>query len=127
MSTSGIVNVVLTLILIVAGFYLANRIARNSQVREEQIMQHGRDIIITILSMKQSGLFINNNPVIEMSLRVEEPAKNKSWLVEKHDETAWLIAVASYNVGNVYQGKIDDKDHIIFVKDASGKPLLAAP
>ncbi len=89
MSTSEVVNVVLTLILIVAAFYLANRIARNSHVREEQIMQHGRDIIITIMSMKQAGLFINNNPVREMSLRVEEPAKNKSWLIEKHTEAAW--------------------------------------
>lgn len=38
-----------------------------------------------------------------------------------------VIAVDSYHVGNVYQGEIDDKDNVIFVKDASGKPLLTAP
>lgn len=125
MSTTGIVNVVGTVIILIVGFYLANRVARNSQVREEQILVNGRDVTIAIMSMKQSGLFINNNPVIEMSLRLEEPGKGKSWVVEKHDETAWLIAVASYNIGSIYQGKIDDNNRIAFVKDPSGKPLLA--
>jgi hypothetical protein len=63
--------------------------------KEQDILANGSDVNITILSMKQSGLFINNNPVIEMSLRVEQPQFNKSWLVEKHNETAWLIAVAA--------------------------------
>ena len=125
-STFDIVNVVATLVLIVIGFTLAKRVARNLQRKEEDILANGSDVDITILSMKQSGLFINNNPVIEMSLRVEQPQFNKSWLVEKHNETAWLIAVAAYQVGNVYQGKQGQKDKsLVFVKDGSGKPLLA--
>ncbi|MHB9327955.1 hypothetical protein ACP3S7_10460 [Phytobacter ursingii] len=125
-STFDIVNVVATLVLIVIGFGLAKRVVRNSQRKEQDILANGSDVNITILSMKQSGLFINNNPVIEMSLRVEQPQFNKSWLVEKHNETAWLIAVAAYQSGNVYQGKLgqDDKS-LVFVKDGSGKPLPA--
>lgn len=125
-STFDIVNAVVTIVLIVIVFSLAKRVARNLQRKEEDILANGSDVDITILSMKQSGLFINNNPVIEMSLRVEQPQFNKSWLVEKHNETAWLIAVAAYQVGNVYQGKQGQKDKsLVFVKDGSGKPLLA--
>ncbi|MGK9176011.1 hypothetical protein KXR87_22795 [Yokenella regensburgei] len=76
------------------------------------------------MPMKQSGLFINSSPVNGMSLRLEEPGNGKSWIVEKHDETAWLIAVASYNIGNIYQGEIDEKNNITVVKDPGGKPLL---
>lgn len=125
-STFDIVNAVVTIVLIVIVFSLAKRVARNLQRKEEDILANGSDVDITILSMKQSGLFINNNPVIEMSLRVEQPQFSKSWLVEKHNETAWLIAVAAYQVGNVYQGKQGQKDNsLVFVKDGSGKPLLA--
>jgi hypothetical protein len=107
-------------------FRAGKRVARNLERKEQDILTNGSDVNITILSMKQSGLFINNNPVIEMSLRVEQPQFNKSWLVEKHNETAWLIAVAAYQVGNVYQGKLGQNDKsLVFVKDGSGKPLPA--
>lgn len=128
MSLFNIVNVVVTLSLMALIWHLAQRVVRNSQQREEIVLERGSDVNVTILSMKQNGLFINNNPVIDMSLRIEERANKKSWLVENHQETAYLIAVGSYQVGNVYQGKFDNKtNNIIFVKDASGKPLLAAP
>lgn len=108
-STFDIVNVVVTIVLICLIFGLAKRVVRNSQRKEQDILANGSDVNITILSMKQSGLFINNNPVIEMSLRVEQPQFNKSWLVEKHNETAWLIAVAAYQSGNVYQASSRQK------------------
>lgn len=125
-STFDMVNVVVTIVLICLFFGLAKRVARNLERKEQDILANGSDVNITILSMKQSGLFINNNPVIEMSLRVEQPQFNKSWLVEKHNETAWLIAVAAYQPGNIYQGKLGQNDKsLVFVKDGSGKPLPA--
>lgn len=88
-------------------------------------MENGSDVQITILSMKQNGLFLNNNPVVEMSLRVTD-LHGKSWLVEKHEETVLLIALDKYQVGDVYDGKFDIKtSSILFVKDESGKPIRA--
>ena len=125
MSLFNIVNAVVTLSLCALIWYFAHRVVRNSQEREQTVLEQGRDVNVTILTMKQNGLFINNNPVIDMTLRVEDKANQKSWLVEKHQETAYLIAVASYLVGGVYYGKVEVKTgKIVFVKDASGKPLL---
>ncbi|AER32200.1 hypothetical protein ACVWWU_001039 [Pantoea sp. PA1] len=125
MSISGIVNVVLTILVIFACYYFANKIVRGSQQREQTIIENGSDVQITILSMKQNGLFLNNNPVVEMSLRVTD-LHGKSWLVEKHEETVLLIALDKYQVGDVYDGKFDIKtSSILFVKDESGKPIRA--
>ncbi|WP_437889015.1 hypothetical protein [Phytobacter sp. V91] len=126
MSLFNIVNVVVTLSLCALIWYFAHRVVRNSQERELTVLEQGRDVNVTILTMKQNGLFINNNPVIDMSLHVEDKANQKSWLVEKHQETACLIAVDSYLLGGVYYGKVEAKTgRIVFVKDLSGKPLLA--
>ena len=126
MSLFNIVNAVVTLSLCALIWYFAHRVVRNSQEREQTVLEQGRDVNVTILTMKQNGLFINNNPVIDMTLRVEDKANQTSWLVEKHHETAYLIAVASYQVGGIYHGKVEEKTgKIVFVKDSSGKPLLA--
>ncbi|MGK9176012.1 hypothetical protein KXR87_22800 [Yokenella regensburgei] len=124
MSLFNVVNIVVTLSLSAIIIYFAHRVVRNSQEREQTVLEQGSDVNITILTMKQNGLFINNNPVIDMSLRVEDVKNQKSWLVEKHQETAWLIAVASYQVGEVYYGKVENKTgKIVFVKDGSGRPV----
>jgi hypothetical protein len=123
MSISSVVNIVLTVLIIAGCYYLANRVIRNSQQHEQSVMNIGGDVYVTILSMKQNGLFLNNNPVIEMSLRIEDPNAKETWMLEKYNETVLLIALDAYQVGHKYQAKIDDKKNIIFVKDNSGKPL----
>ncbi|VYU77905.1 hypothetical protein [Metakosakonia massiliensis] len=128
MSLFNIIITVVAFVLMALFWHLANRVVRNSQQREEVFLASGHDVNVTILSMRQNGLFINNNPVIDMTLRVEEPVNHKSWLIENHQETAYIIAVGSYQVGNMYKGKFDSKaNKVLLVKDASGKPLLAAP
>lgn len=125
MSISWIINAVLTFLIIFVCFHFANRIVKNSQQREHSIMEQGDDVYVTILSMKQSGVFINNNPVVTMDLRVANAADNKTWLLEKHDETIQLIALDAYQVGSIYRAKLDSKTKsIVFVTDSSnGKPL----
>lgn len=125
MSISWVINAVLTFLIIFVSFYFANRIVKNSQQREHSIMEQGDDVYVTILSMKQSGVFINNNPVVTMDLRVANAADNKTWLLEKHDETIQLIALDAYQVGSIYRAKLDSKTKsIVFVTDPSnGKPL----
>ncbi|WEF30314.1 hypothetical protein PYR66_11770 [Klebsiella aerogenes] len=125
MSISWIINAVLTFLIIFVCFYFANRIVKNSQQREQNIIEQGDDAYATILSMKQSGLFINNNPVVTMDLRVANATDGKTWLLEKHDETIQLITLDAYQVGSVYKVKLDSKNNsIVFIKDPSnGKPL----
>ncbi|QKJ85806.1 hypothetical protein PMPD1_0834 [Paramixta manurensis] len=124
MSIFGVVNVVGTLLIIAVCFYIANRIVKNSQKREWELTNNGVVVSATILSMKQTGLFLNNNPVLELNLRVKSEKEQRTWLVEKHQETAMLIAVASYEVGGVYEARVGKNDNdILLVKDASGKPI----
>ncbi|MBW1216539.1 hypothetical protein QM637_15525 [Pantoea allii] len=125
MSILSVINIVLTVLIIFASYYLANKIVRSSHQFEKAVIENGSDVQITILSMKQNGLFLNNNPVVEMSLRVTD-SHGKRWLVEKHEETVILIALDKYQVGDVYDGKFDIKtSSILFVKDEDGKPIRA--
>lgn len=125
MSILSVINIVLTVLVIFASYYLANKIVRSSHQFEKAVIENGSDVQITILSMKQNGLFLNNNPVVEMSLRVTD-SHGKRWLVEKHEETVILIALDKYQVGDVYDGKFDIKtSSILFVKDEDGKPIRA--
>lgn len=125
MSISWVINAALTILIMVAGFHFANRIVKNAQQREQSILEQGDDVYVTILSMKQSGVFINNNPVVTMALRVANVADNKTWLLEKHNETIQLITLDAYQVGAVYRAKLDSKTKsIVFVTAPSnGKPL----
>jgi len=117
MTPGWIINAVLTFVIIFIGFYLANRIVKNSQRREQRIIENGNDIQVTILAMRQTGLFINNNPVIDMDL----------WLVEKHQETVLLITLDAWQVGVTYEAKLDPKDNaIVFVRDINDKPKLTS-
>ncbi|QKJ85803.1 hypothetical protein PMPD1_0831 [Paramixta manurensis] len=124
MSVSSVVNVILTIIIFAIALYIANRVIKGSQRREEILTASGRPAKATILSMKQNGLFLNNNPVLDLKLKIELLNEPHSWLVEKHQETAMLIAVASYEVGGVYEARVGKNDNdILLVKDASGKSI----
>ncbi|KAA9002634.1 hypothetical protein FJU30_03615 [Affinibrenneria salicis] len=124
MTTSGVVNVIATLVIVVVVFYLANRIVKSSASREKELTANGAVVRATILSMHQSGLFLNNNPVLELKLKIETEPANKSWLVEKHQETAFLIALSSYEVGGIYDARMGKNENdILLVKDDSGKPV----
>lgn len=41
------------------------------QAREERFVADGKEVSATVLSLKQTGLFLNYNPVVDMSLRIE--------------------------------------------------------
>ncbi|MGG6102443.1 hypothetical protein QNH99_09100 [Pantoea allii] len=123
MSTLSVINFFLTFFIIFISYYIANKIVKKSHQRESDIIEKGSDVEITILSMKQNGILLNNNPVVEMSLRVTD-SHRKSWLVEKHEETVLLIALDIYQVGNIYNGKFDSKGNsVLFVRDESGRPI----
>lgn len=117
-------DVVITFAIIAVSYYLAKKIIRGSQLREQSLLQNGIDVNVTILSLKQTGLFINNNPVAEMKLRVVDPLTGNSWLVEKHKEAILLITLDVWQVGNIYHAKTDiEKKQIFFVRDNNDRPI----
>lgn len=123
MSLSIAINFVLTFVIIFSCYYFANKIVKSSHQREKIINGKGSDVEITILSMEQSGLFLNNNPVIEMNLRITDDNR-KALLVEKHKETVLLISLDKYQVGNSYKGKYDiNNDKFVFERSGSGMPI----
>lgn len=127
MTPGWIINAVLTFVIIFICFYFANRIVKNSQRREQLMIENGKDAQVTILTMQQTGLFINNNPVIEMDLRVKDLASGKTWLLEKHKETVLLMTLDAWQVGVIYQAKVEPKDNaIVFVRDINDKPKMAS-
>ncbi|WP_232238947.1 hypothetical protein [Serratia rubidaea] len=119
-------NIILTFTIILVCYYFANRVIKGSRRREQGIIEQGADVYVTILSLKQSGLFINNNPVIEMDLRLENPESQAVWMLEKHRETVPQIALSAYQLGLVYQAKANGKNDFVFIKDNSGKPVAVS-
>ncbi|MCP2231903.1 MULTISPECIES: hypothetical protein [Erwinia] len=125
MDMPWILNALLVISLILAMNFFVRRAIKKSQLHRENITNKGTSVNLTILSMKQSGVFINNCPVLLLKLRVEDVATGDNWVIDEFKETALLIALNDYQSGNVYQGKLDrNKSEIIFVRDPGGKPIL---
>lgn len=72
-----VANVILTFVIILVCYYFANRTVKRNRQREQVMTERGADVYVTILSLKQSDVFINNNPVVEMDLQLENPEKKK--------------------------------------------------
>jgi hypothetical protein len=55
---------------VIYGVYSA---ARGNSSEKQQLLQSGTPATAQVLSIKQTGTFINNNPQVEMSLRIQPP------------------------------------------------------
>lgn len=117
----------IALVIVLFGFhYFVKYRLKKYQEREQSFINQEIDVNVAVLSMKQTGMLLNNNPVVEMDLRVESPVNGEAWLLEKHKETIMLVTLADWKVGSIYQAKTDqNKSKIVFVRDSNDKPLLA--
>lgn len=119
-----IFNFIATFIIIGACYFFAKQVIKKSKSHEEKLMAHGIKAIATILSIRQSGLFINNNPVLDLKLRITTLEDNHSYLIENYKETALLIALDSYKVGKTYNIRIGiNETDIQFERDSTGRPV----
>lgn len=122
-------NYIFVAVMIVIMFVFHNFVKyriKKYQQREQYFISEGHDVNAIILSMRQIGIFFNNNPVVEMKLRIEDVITNKTWLVEAHKETIMLITIDAWQVGNKYQAKTDEEEKkIVFVRDGNDRPLLS--
>ncbi len=125
MSSFNIFKIIVTFLIIGACFYMANRFVSKSKEKSRELSENGTKATATILSMQQSGLFLNQNPVLDLSLRINNPMTGRTYLIEKHKETALLMSLDAYQVGGVYEIRIGNKDdEIQFEMGNDGKPIL---
>ncbi|MGF6189309.1 hypothetical protein [Serratia sp. 2723] len=119
-----IFNLISTLVIILIGSYFTKKVIKNSKLHEEWLAVNGIKATATILSMRQSGMFINYNPVLDLKLRITKQDDECSYIVEAYKETALLIALDSYKVGATYKIRIGKNENDIqFERDDSGRPI----
>lgn len=124
MDFSWVLNALLVVFLILAMNFFTKRVIKKSQLHRENMINKGSSVNLTILSMKQSGIFINNCPVLFLKLRVEDVATGDNWIIDEFKETALLIALSDYQSGKIYQGELGrQRNEVIFVHDSNGKPV----
>jgi cbb3-type cytochrome oxidase subunit 3 len=59
-------------------FFFLSRIGKGNSEEKARLLRDGMPGVATVLAAKQTGLFINKNPQVEMTLRVQ-PASGASY------------------------------------------------
>ena len=96
MDLAWILNAVLVVFLIVSMNFFVRKAIKKSKLHREDITNEGTSVNLTSLSMKQSGTFINNCPVLLLKLRIHDVATGDNWVIDEFRETALLIALSDY-------------------------------
>ncbi|WKB53781.1 hypothetical protein [Eleftheria terrae] len=82
---------------------------------EREIRNHGRPAVATVLSARQTGSWVANNPELELLLRIQEegaPARQ-----QQATKIVPLAAAALFQPGVEMRLRIDPKDPGAFVFD----------
>jgi hypothetical protein len=111
------VGVSLLLVLIFAGLYLKQR-------GEQRVLAEGLKGTAQILGMTQTGAYVNNQPQVELHLRVEAPGLAPYELRKRF--IVPLIALGNLSGGQL-RVAIDREDHENVVIDWSQVPAAAIP
>lgn len=91
-----------TLVMLIAGLAMRGRAARRSR-----IMTSGIDGTATITGMTQTGMFINNNPVVQFEATIETPTGTYP---ASFRQMVPLISVGQLQVGARLAVKVDPND-----------------
>ena len=98
------------LVVIVGG---ALAISFGGEIRREmqrkQLVAEGADARATVVSLRQTGKFINDNPEVALGLSVQ-PEAGEAFEVEVV-QTIAQVELASYHVGAEVEVKYDPADH----------------
>ncbi len=107
-----------TLVMLVAGLAMRRRAARRGR-----ILSSGIDGTATITGMTQTGMFINNNPVVEFQANIETPTGSYPATFR---QMVPLISVGQLQVGARLAVKVDPNDPQGIVL-AQGAPSTVPP
>ncbi len=123
MVMTGGIFVVVAIILIVAGFFIGR-----SAARSDQILQTGIPGSATITGLTQTGVYLNENPQIQMNLLVQLPGEVP--YAANHKEFVPLMLLGRLSSGAPLSVRVDQLDRSKIVIDWSGTgfaPPQAAP
>lgn len=75
-----------------------------------------------IVSMQQTSVFLNNNPVVAFTLEIN--ARRKQFTIADHREVVLYIAMNRYEENGVYSLLLGENDRdVAFEKDSLGYPI----
>jgi len=101
---SGIFGLVITVAAIAVPIYLI----RNNQKRAQDLMAKGTQGEATILELEDTGMFVNNNPRVKLTLEIRMPMYPTYQLTKT--ATVPIIRIAQVQVGSVVQVMVDMSD-----------------
>jgi hypothetical protein len=90
----------------------------------KQVEANGKSATATILSVKETGLVINNTvAVVKLQLRVE-PLNEAPFEVSQEKEISMITGLGGYSVGAHLKVKYDPdhKDHLVILSEADPSP-----
>lgn len=93
--------------IVTGGMLLGGLAMRGRAARRQRIMEQGLDGTATITGMTQTGMFINNNPVVEFQADVETPTGQYPATFK---QMVPLISVGQLRVGAKLAVKVDPMD-----------------
>lgn len=76
-----------------------------------------------ILSMRQTTVFLNNNPVVAFTLEIT--AKRRQFTLTDHREVVLYVAMSRYQENRIYSVLVGENENdVMFEKDSFGYPIL---
>ncbi len=76
-----------------------------------------------ILSMRQTAVFLNNNPVVAFTLEIT--AKRRQFTLTDHREVVLYVAISRYQENRIYSVLVGENEKdVMFEKDSFGYPIL---
>ncbi|MBI3897456.1 MAG: hypothetical protein HY308_04060 [Gammaproteobacteria bacterium] len=84
------------------------------QRREGKLRREGLPAIAKVVSVKQTGTWIGNNPQVEMELQVQ-PAEGDAYVL-KHEEVVPIVNLVAIQPGATIRIRVaaDDPQQIVF-------------
>lgn len=99
---------VFTIVIVAASIGIPIYFYRNQQKRAQELMAKGTQGEATILSLQDTGMFINNNPRVTLQMEIRMPYGLPYQLTKTM--TVPLIRLSQVQVGSVVQVMVDMSD-----------------
>lgn len=102
------ISLLCTLVITAAAIAIPIYYFRNQRKRAEELMAKGTQGEATILSLEDTGMFINNNPQVRLSLEIRMPMYPTYQITKTL--TVPLIRLSQVQTGAVIQVMVDMSD-----------------
>jgi hypothetical protein len=102
------ISVICSLVIVAAAIAIPIYFYRNQRKKAEALMAAGTQGEATILSLQDTGMFINNNPRVTVQLEIRMPNMAPYQLTKTM--TVPIIRLAQVQTGSVVQVMVDMSD-----------------